>query len=306
MVLDERRFVCRSRLRMFSSMIKAIKKIRPARVVLYCVMIGLVLFTALPLIYMVATAFKPMQELFLFPPTFFVENPTTRNFYDLFVVMGTSTVPYIRYIFNSVLVTVITVFLTVHVSACGAYGLVKFDIPGGKWIFSVVVAALMFSSHVTQIPRYMVVNTLNLIDTYAALILPCIAVAYNFFLMKQFIEQFPDTLIEAGRIDGAGEFRIFFKLVFPALAAPMATLVVFSFITTWNDYFTPLVYITSASMKTLPLALQTLSGGVGAASLSRAGAVAAATLVMTLPPILIFSVMQRKVIAALTYSGIKG
>ncbi len=242
----------------------------------------------------------------MFPPEFFVQNPTTRNFYDLFVVMGTSTVPFIRYIFNSIVVTVITVFFTVMVSACGAYGLVKFDIPGGKWIFSVVVAALMFSTHVTQIPRYLVVNSLHLIDTYAALILPCIAVAYNFFLMKQFIEQFPDTLIEAGRIDGAGEFRIFFKLVFPALAAPMATLVVFSFITTWNDYFTPLVYITSASMKTLPLALQTLSGGVGAASLSRAGAVAAATLVMTLPPILIFTIMQRKVIVALTYSGIKG
>jgi len=287
-------------------LLRRLRRIKFSRVVVYCLMLGLVAFTSLPLVYMVSTAFKPMQELFIFPPRFFVMDPTLTNFSDLVMVAGSTTVPFIRYIFNSVLVSSIVVLATIMVSSCAAYGLVKLDFPGGKIVFQIVVAALMFSPHVTQIPRYMVVNSLNLIDTYAALILPSIAVAYNFFLMKQFVEQFPDVLLEAARIDGAGEGRIFLRIVFPALASPIATLAVFSFISNWNDYFSPLVYITSAPMKTLPLALQSIAGGVGAVSFARAGAVAAATFLMTVPSILIFVILQRRVVSTLTYSGIKG
>ena len=152
----------------------------------------------------------------------------------------------------------------------------------------------------------MVVNSLGLIDTYWALILPSIAVAYNFFLMKQFTEQYPDELIEAARIDGSGELRIFLKLVMPALAPAWSTLIVFSFVNNWNDYFSPLIYITSQAMKTLPLALQTIAGGAATASIGRAGAVSAATFIMTIPTIVIFTVMQGKVMETMTYSGIKG
>lgn len=287
-------------------MLRIIKRIKFSRVILYCLMISLVIFTSLPLIYMVSTAFKPMQELYIFPPRFFVMNPTMTNFSDLVLVAASTTVPFIRYIFNSMIISTAVVLCTVLVSSCASYGLVKLDFPGGKVVFQVIVAALMFSPHVTQIPRYMVVNSLSMINTYGALILPSIAVAYNFFLMKQFIEQYPDTLLEAARIDGAGEIRIFFKIVFPALASPIATLAVFSFIQNWNDYFSPLIYITSAPMKTLPLALQSISGGVGAVSFARAGAVSAATFLMTVPTILIFVILQRRVVSTLTYSGIKG
>lgn len=275
-------------------------------VLLYTVMIGLVAFTALPLVYLVNTAFKPLDELFLFPPRFFVSNPTTKNFTDLLQALGSSSVPFLRYGFNSIVVTVITVVCTVIVSSLGAYSLVKFKPPGAKMIFNVILMALMFSPHVTRIPSYMVINKLNLINTYGSLILPNIAVAYNIFLMKQFIEQYPDELLEAARIDGARELFIFLKIVMPSLAPAWSTLIVFSFVSSWNDAFSPLIYITSQAMKTLPLALTTISGGAAGMNVGRAGAVAAATFLMTIPTIIVFTIMQGKVMETMQYSGIKG
>lgn len=276
-----------------------------SKILLYAAMFALVAFTALPLVYLVVTAFKPLDELFVYPPRFYVKNPTMKNFSDLLISLGSSAVPFTRYAFNSILVTTIIVFFTVIVSALGAYSLVKFKPPGGKALFNLILMALMFSPHVTKIPSYMVVNGLGLIDSYAALILPNIAVAYNIFLMKQFIEQYPDELLEAARIDGAGEFLIFLKMVMPALKPAWSTLIVFSFVNNWNDYFSPLIYVTSQAMKTLPLALQTISGGAAGMSVGRAGAVSAATFVMTLPTIIIFTIMQGKVMETMVYSGIK-
>lgn len=275
-------------------------------VMLYIFMILLVFLTALPLVYMINTAFKPIDELFLFPPRYFVKNPTMQNFYDLVTALSSSTVPFGRYVINSVSVTTIIVILTVIVSSMGAYSLQKLKPPGANALFSIIIAALMFSPHVTQIPRYMVVNSLGLIDTFGALILPSIAVAYNFFLMKQFLEQFPEEILESARIDGAREWTIYFKLVMPSTTPAWSTLVVFSFVSNWNDYFTPLIFTQSQTMKTLPLALQTIAGGPATMSIGRAGAVSAATFLMTLPTVVIFMIMQTKVMQTMVHSGIKG
>jgi ABC-type glycerol-3-phosphate transport system permease component len=273
---------------------------------LYLFMGFLVAFCALPLIFVVSTAFKPLDELFLFPPTYFVRKPTLDNFTNLVISLGSSIVPFSRYVFNSLAVTTTTVLCTVILSSMGAYSLVKHRPPGSRTIFNFVIAALMFSSHVTQIPRYMVVNKMGLIDTYWAIILPNIAVAYNFFLMKQFIEQFPDELLEAARIDGSNELRIFWQIVMPALTPAWSTLVVFSFVSNWNDFFSPLIYLSDLAMKTLPLALNTIGGGPAGMSIGRAGAMAAATFLMTIPTIIIFMTMQARVMETMTHSGIKG
>ncbi len=272
-----------------------------SKTLLYLVMLALVAFTALPLVYVVVTAFKPLDELFVYPPRFYVKHPTTQNFSDLVVSLGSSTVPFTRYIFNSILVTIATVVLTVIVCSLAAYALVKFKPKGGKLLFDLILIALMFSPHVTKIPSYLIINKLNLVNTYGALVLPSIAVAYNCFLMRQFIQQYPDELIEAARIDGAGEFRIFIQMVMPALAPAWSTLVVFSFVSSWNDYFSPLIYITSQAMKTLPLALKTIGSGI-----ARAGAMNAASLLTAAPTIIIFTIMQGHVMETMTYSGIKG
>ena len=272
------------------------------RVFLYIFVLLFLAFTVLPLLYVIMTAFKPIDELLLFPPTFFVRNPTLNNFSDLVKALGGSDVPFLRYIFNSLLTTIASVALTIIVCCMGAYGMVKHQIPFSNFIFLVIVSALMFSPHVTQISNYLIINFLGLTDTYWALIIPKIAVAFNFFLIKQFIEQMPNEYLEAARIDGAGELRIFFALVMPYLKPAIATLTVFSFTSNWNDYFSPLVFITSQQMKTLPLVLQSIGEG---ANVARAGAMAAATFIMTIPTIIVFSTMQSKVIQTMAYSGIK-
>lgn len=211
--------------------------------------------------------------------------------------------PFTRFVFNSLFTTAVTVFGTVIICSMGAFALEKYDLPWANTIFNIVVAALMFAPQVTQIPNYLIVNKLGLINTYWALIIPKLAVAYNFFLMKQFMEGVPNELLEAARIDGAKEFRIFWSMVMPMAKPAWATLIVFSFVSNWNDYFSPLVFITSQTMKTLPLALQTIQGGPG--QVARSGAVAAATFLTVLPTILIFLFMQSKVMKTMAYSGIK-
>ena len=269
---------------------------------LYIFIIALVTFTLLPLLYVVMTAFKPIDEIVKFPPQFFVRRPTTDNFADLMTALGSSAVPFVRYIFNSFFTSVVIVVLTVVLSAMGAYGLAKHKVPFSNGLFALIIAALMFSPHVTQIPTYMVVNSLGIVDTYYALIVPKLAIAFNFFLMKQFLDPMPNAFLEAARIDGGNEWFIFWKIVMPFLSPAWATLIVFSFVANWNDYFTPLIFITNQSLKTLPLALQSIGEG---GNLARAGAVSAATFLMTMPTIIIFSIMQKRVIETMTHSGIK-
>jgi len=270
----------------------------------YILMTLVVCFTMLPLVYLVSTAFKPLSELFVFPPQFFVRNPTLKNFSDLLLSMSSSAVPFSRYVFNSALVTAATVVGTIFVSTLGAYGMVKHNPPGSKLWFQIILAALMISPYVTQIPRYLIINSVGLINSYWALIIPSIATAYNFFLVKQFVEQIPNTLIEAARIDGCGEMRIYGQIIMPLLTPAWSTLMVFSFVNSWNDYFSPLIYLNDQALKTLPLALNTISGG--SATIGRAGAVAAATLLMTLPTVILFMISQKRVMQTMVHSGIKG
>ena len=279
------------------------KKLTFSRFMLYLLLTLLVVIAGLPLFAMVCRSLMPLDELYIYPPRLIVRKPTLRNFSDLLTSLSSSTVPFTRYIFNSLFTTVVTVLASVMICSMGAYGLVKHHPAGSGVIFAVVVAALSFSTHVTQIPNYLVVNGLGLVNTYWALIIPKIAVAYNFFLVKQFCEQLPDSILEAARIDGAREFRVFWVIAMPLLKPAWTTLAVFSFVNNWNDYFSPLIFISSNALKTLPLALQTLSGGAGV--VARAGTVGAATFLTTVPSILVFAVMRGKVMETMSFSGIK-
>ncbi|MBP3937591.1 MAG: carbohydrate ABC transporter permease [Clostridia bacterium] len=259
-------------------------------------------FMALPLVYVVTTALKPLNELFYFPPRFFVEQPTLKNFQDLFLALDGLDVPFTRSVFNSVFVTVVVVVLVILITCMAAYGLVKHKVPCGNLIFSLILMGMMFSPYVIQIPNYLIVNGLGMVDSYWALIIPKIAVAYNLFLVRQFVQQIPDPFLEAARIDGAGEMHIFFKIVMPSLKPVIATLAVFSFVNNWNDYFTPLIFIQDEALKTLPLAMQMISSGN---SIARAGAASAATFIMVLPTVLIYVLMQKHVVDSMAHSGIK-
>lgn len=280
---------------------KKIVQISASRVILYIFIIALVCFTALPLVYVVTTAFKPIDELLKFPPQYFFKHPTTQNFKDLVLAVGSASVPFLRNVANSVLVASLTVILTVFISSLGAYSLAKMDLPFKKFIFSVIIAALMFPGEVTTIPNYMIVKGLGLINTYWALILPKLGAAFNFFLIKQFCEQIPNPLLEAARIDGANELKIFTRIVFPFLSPAWATMIVFCFTSVWNDASGPLIYITNEAMRTLPIAISSIAGG----GLARSGAMAAGTLIMTAPTIIVYTAMQGRVIETMAHTGIK-
>jgi ABC-type glycerol-3-phosphate transport system permease component len=273
---------------------------------------GIILYTCLslfgllmlaPLVYMISSAFKPVSELFLFPPRFFVMNPTGKNFKDLLLATGTSIVPFTRYIFNSVIVSSSIVVIGVLISALAAYPLSKHHMPFKKLIFSMIIFALMFAPQVTQIPQFLVISKFGLINSYFALILPFLAAPISLFLMKQFLDQVPDVLLEAAKIDGASEWRTFWVIILPMLKPACATLALFSFIGAWNDPWSSTVYTTTENMKTLPNALQTLSGGYGV--VARVGTVAAASLLMVIPTMLVFVISQKMVLETMAHSGIK-
>ena len=284
---------------------KAIITISFSNTIRFIFLTAVACFMIMPLIYVVSTSLKPLDELFLFPPKFFTSRPTFSNFSDLFNALDSATVPFTRYIFNSLFISICTVLGTVLVCSMGAYGLVKHRPKGANLLFAFILAALMFSPQVTTIPSYIVIKSLGLLDTYLALIIPKLGVAFNFFLVKQFLEQMPETYLEAARLDGANEWQIYWKIVMPHIKAALATLVVFSFTSSWNDYLGPVIYLTSDALKTLPLAVQTISGGVGASSLATAGAMAASTFITILPTIVVYTAMQGKVMNTMAHSGIK-
>ena len=277
----------------------------PSKIFVYVFLTALAVFMAVPLVYIVVTALKPIDELFIYPPRFFVRRPTLENFSSLFSAMDSSVVPFSRYIFNSAFTTVFVVGGTVIVSSMGAYGLVKHRPPGSAVLFTIIIMALTFGGHVTQIPNYLVVKQLGMINTYWALIIPKIGVAYNMFLMKQFVEGLPDALIEAARLDGANEWTIYTRIIMPFTRPAWATLIVFTFVANWNDSFSSMVFTTIDSMRSLPLAISTLAGGPGAASIATAGLTAASSFLMIAPNIIIFTIMQARVNETMAHAGIK-
>lgn len=178
-------------------------------ILLFLLLGGFGAFMAVPLIYVINNAFKPLDELFIFPPTLFVRNPTFENFSDLFQVMKNSWVPFSRYIFNTVFITAAGTFGHIILASAAAYPLAKHKFRGHKVLFTFIVLSLMFSPHVTAIPNYMIMSTLGWLDSYQAIIIPAFAYPLGLYLMKQFMEQIPDALLEAAKMDGASEYRIF-------------------------------------------------------------------------------------------------
>lgn len=258
------------------------------------------LFMALPLIYVISNAFKPYGELFRFPPKFLVQNPTLDNFKEMGEAMSNSWVPISRYLFNTIFITVIGVVLQIIIATFAAYGLSKFDFPGRKFLFGIVVYALMFPGIVTSVPTYLLFSKLHMLDTHWAIILPALQSSMGLYLMKQFMEQsLPDSLLEAARIDGAGEVYIIFKIVLPLMKPAWMTLGILSIQSLWNATGGNVIY--SENLKTLPVALsQIVSSGV-----ARTGAGAAISLCMLLVPIVTFIISQNQVMETMSTSGMK-
>ncbi|MBQ8164782.1 MAG: carbohydrate ABC transporter permease [Clostridia bacterium] len=258
------------------------------------------IISALPIVYLIVTAFKPAEELFLYPPRFYVSNPTTKNFADLFAISSDSLVPFTRYLFNTVLVTVCYIFLLIIVSSLACYPLSKHKFPGHKGMFSLITTALMFVSGAAAVPSYLIVTGLQLDNTYLVYIIPLLANPTCLFLMKQFMDQVPDSIFEAGRIDGASEWQLYTKIAVPLLKNACATCIILTFGSVWGDAATATTYIYDEQLRNLAFYMNTLQGG-----LARTGANSAAGLLMTIPSILVFVLSQSKVMDTMAHSGIK-
>ena len=258
------------------------------------------LFMLLPLVFVVSSAFKPLSELCIFPPKLFPMNPTLDNFKDLSSLLGDSWLPFSRYVFNSLAVTVIGTFGNIIFSSMAAYVLSKHNFPGKNILFQTVVLSLLFSTVVTGIPNYIIITKLHMINTVWALILPLLPSSLGLFLMKQFMDQMiPDTLLEAARLDGAGENRIFFSICLPLVKPAIMTLLIYSFQGIWNS--TGGSYIFDEKLKTLPTALNNII----TSGISRTGVSSAVSLLLILPPIAVFLFAQSNVLQTMATSGMK-
>lgn len=256
-------------------------------------------FFAFPLIFAINNAFKPSTELFLWPPRLFVINPTLANFQDLFILMSRSWVPFSRYVFNTVFITVVGTIGHLFLSSMGAYAISRYTFPGSKLFFKVVIVSLMFSGHVTAIPNFLVLSNLRMIDTYWAILMPAFAGSLGFFLLKQFMDTVPISLSESAKIDGAGEWLIYSRIVMPLVKPALLTGMIFSVQFLWNTQAGHLIH--TEQLRPLPFALQQIiAGGV-----ARVGVGAAVTMFMMIVPLTLFIVAQSNILKTMASSGIK-
>jgi ABC-type glycerol-3-phosphate transport system permease component len=257
----------------------------------------------LPLLYIFNHAFKPFDELIEYPPRFLVRRPTLDNFIELFKATTTTGIPVSRYLFNSILITVIVVLLTIFISTLTGYALskLKFHIKGV--LMKINTIAFMFIGIAVTIPRYIVIERLGLIDNFLVHIVPGLAVPVGLFLVKQFIDQVPNELIEAAKMDGAGSFMIYWKVILPLIRPAIATIAILTFQSVWNNSDISAMYINSDSLKTFAYYLSTLSSTSN--SVAGQGMSAVAMLIMFVPNLVIFIFLQSKVMNTMAHSGIK-
>ena len=283
---------------------KLIKRRKPNRsiagdIVLYLFLALVAFVMAFPIIYAVSSALQPLDELFKFPPTIFAQHPTTDNFSDLFVTMGKSWVTFSRYLFNTVFITFVGTFGHLLVASMGAFVLAKYEFPGNQAFFKLVTVAMMFTGYVTQIPNYLILNKLGWIDTYWSIIIPAFASPMGLFLMKQFMEGLPTSLIEAAKIDGASEWKVFYSIVMPNVKPAWMTLIIFQVQALWNNKAS--TYIYSEERKTLVYALQQIQSG----GIARTGQGAAVLVVVMIVPIMIFVFSESQILETMASSGLK-
>ena len=257
-------------------------------------------FMFLPMVYAVCQSLKPLDELFMFPPRFIVRKPTLNNYKDLFSLMDTSWVPFSRYIFNTVFISVVGTTGNLFCSSMAAYAFAKIRFPGGKGMFKLVQTSLMFHSTVTAITNFIIMSTLGIVDTHLAIILPAFCTSLGLYLMKQFMDtNVTDAVLESARLDGAKEFKIFWVIAMPMVRPAWLTLIIYSFQGLWNAGAS--IYIHSEQLKSFNYAIgQILAGGI-----KRSGAGAASTIIMMMVPLLVFVVSQSNIIETMGSSGMK-
>lgn len=279
---------------------KRVSRSRGGTAAIFFFLISFAFFMVLPMIYTIVTAFKPVSELFLFPPRFMVIHPTLDNFTTMIQLTQSLWVPFSRYLFNSLFISLFGTAAYVVIASFAAFPLAKFNFPGQIFYFNIVIWAILFRPEVTGIPQYIIISALGMINTYLAVLLPVMSGSFGVFLMRQYmVAAIPDDMLEAARIDGASDYRQFWQIVMPLVKPAWLTLVIFTFQSFWNA--TGVTYIYDEPMKVLPAVLNQITS----AGIARAGAGAAVALFLMIPPIIIFLFSQSSIIETMAHSGMK-
>ncbi len=280
-------------------------KFDKSQIKFYIFVIPLVILTGLPIVFIFFHAFKPMEELFAFPPKFITLHPTLDNFRKLFKASQSAGIPLSKYVFNSLLVTAVVIFCSLFFSTSCAYALSKLKYKGRNAMFQINQLALMFVPVSVMIPRYLIVDILGLTDHYSAMILPLIPLPVSLFLLKQFVDQVPDSLIEAAYMDGANEFHVYLKIVLPMIKPAIATAAILVFQQVWTNLEASNYYINDESLKSLAFYMNTLTSTTTNNSVAGQGIAAAASLIMFIPNLVLFCILQKQVMNTMAHSGIK-
>lgn len=268
---------------------------------LFIILLGMGLFTALPFIYCVSNAFKPLDQLFIFPPPLFVTHPTFDNFIQLGQICTNFYVPFSRYAFNSIIICVLAIGGHVVIGSMAAYVLSKHQFPGKKVITQTVVITLLFGTQVTYLPLYIVMTKMGIINTYFSMILPQLPFPLGLYLMMNFMGQINDSMMEAARIDGASEMKIFWRIVMPNCKPAIMTVIILLFVQVWKDPGS--IYIFDEQLKVLPSILMSVAANI--AQIANAGASYAAVLAVSIPPAIIFLLSEGLVVETMSTSGLK-
>ena len=268
----------------------------------FIILIIILLFAAFfmfPLVFMANNAFKPLEEILVFPPPLFVQRPTLNNFVGLSAFFRGGWVPLSRYVFNSVFISFTATGGTLLLSSMAAYPLAKHKFLGKKTMNTLVIMSLLFSVQVLNIPRYIIYASVGMINTQWALILPAWQLTLGLYLLKNFMGQINDSMLEAARIDGCSEFRIYSKIVMPNVRPALLTLLVFSFMGTWN--MDGGIFLFREDLRPFSAILAGLANG----GIPRLGMTGAATLILMLPPTLLFLFSQNLIVETMSTSGLK-
>jgi ABC-type glycerol-3-phosphate transport system permease component len=269
----------------------------------FVILLPMLLVTLLPLIFIVSHAFKPLDELYAYPPRIFASRLTLDNFRNLFLAASQTGVPFTRYLFNSVLTSALVIFLSMLIGSLAAYSFSFLKYKGKKTMFTLNQIAIMIVPVAVAVPRFIVLAGLGITDTIWAHVIPLLAMPVGVFLLKQFMGQVPRELYEASVIDGANDFQIYRRVVLPLVKPALATVAILAFQAAWNNTSTSELYVTNEALKTLPYYFSTLT--LGTSAIAAQGMNAAANLIMFTPNIILFIILQNSVMNTMAHSGIK-
>ncbi|NLG82894.1 MAG: carbohydrate ABC transporter permease [Bacilli bacterium] len=278
-------------------------KFHKSQIKFILIVLPIVAVMMIPIIFIISHAFKPLDELFAYPPRIFVKRPTLENFRNLIEVTSQSGIPFSRYLFNSIIATSAIIFFTILIGSLAAFSFSFLHYRGKETLFKANQIAIMFVAIAVAVPRFIVIKSLGITNTYLAHIIPLLAMPVGVFLLKQFMDQIPRELYEASLVDGANKWQIYTKIVLPLVKPALATVAILAFQAAWNNVETSQLYVDDESLRTLPYFFSSLT--LGTSGIAAQGMQAAASLIIFLPNLILFIILQSNVMSTMAHSGIK-